>query len=109
MAFGRRLLLHLRHSRHPWRSACAFRGRPVIFRLFGRPGAGFSKSIPDMKTISAKPDSVRRDWYLVNAEGKINRFVNIFVNDEDIRFIDEKATAVQDTDEISIVPAIAGG
>ena len=46
---------------------------------------------------------------LVNAEGKINRFVNIFLTDEDIRFIDDKATAVQDTDEISIVPAIAGG
>ena len=46
------------------------RGRPVIFRLFGRPGAGYSKSTPEMKTFSAKPDSVRRDWYLVNAEGK---------------------------------------
>ena len=51
-------------------SGCAALGRPVRFRLFGRPGAGFSKSLPDMKTISAKPDSVRRDWYLVNAEGK---------------------------------------
>lgn len=41
--------------------------------------------------------------------GDVRRFVNVFVNDEDIRFLDEKNTAVKDTDEISIVPAIAGG
>lgn len=41
--------------------------------------------------------------------GNVRRFVNVFVNDEDIRFLDEKSTAVKDTDEISIVPAIAGG
>ncbi len=41
--------------------------------------------------------------------GNIRRFVNVFVNDEDIRFLAEKATPVKDTDEISIVPAIAGG
>jgi molybdopterin synthase sulfur carrier subunit len=35
--------------------------------------------------------------------------VNIFVNDEDIRFLEENATPVKPTDEISIVPAIAGG
>jgi molybdopterin synthase sulfur carrier subunit len=41
--------------------------------------------------------------------GNVRRFVNIFINDEDIRFLDEKATAVKAGDEISIVPAIAGG
>lgn len=41
--------------------------------------------------------------------GNVRRFVNIFLNDEDIRFLNEKATAVKETDEISIVPAIAGG
>ena len=41
--------------------------------------------------------------------GQVRRFVNVFVNDEDIRFLEESATAVKDTDEISIVPAIAGG
>ena len=41
--------------------------------------------------------------------GNVRRFVNIFVNDEDIRFLDEKATVVKAGDEISIVPAIAGG
>ena len=41
--------------------------------------------------------------------GNVRRFVNIYVNGEDIRFLEEKATAVKDSDEISIVPAIAGG
>ena len=46
---------------------------------------------------------------ICDAQGNVRRFVNIFVNDEDIRFLDEKATTVKDGDEISIVPAIAGG
>jgi len=41
--------------------------------------------------------------------GNVRRFVNIYVNGEDIRFLEEKSTAVKDSDEISIVPAIAGG
>jgi len=41
--------------------------------------------------------------------GQVRRFVNVFVNDEDIRFLEESATPVKDTDEILIVPAIAGG
>ena len=41
--------------------------------------------------------------------GNVRRFVNIYVNGEDIRFLAEKATPVKDADEISIVPAIAGG
>lgn len=41
--------------------------------------------------------------------GNIRRFVNVFLNDEDIRFLEEKSTPVKSSDEISIVPAIAGG
>ncbi|MEQ1850233.1 MAG: ubiquitin-like small modifier protein 1 [Chthoniobacteraceae bacterium] len=46
---------------------------------------------------------------ICDEEGNVRRFVNIFVNDEDIRFLEERATPVKDTDEVSIVPAIAGG
>lgn len=42
-------------------------------------------------------------------KGEVRRFVNIFVKDEDIRFLDGLDTAVADGDEISIIPAIAGG
>jgi len=41
--------------------------------------------------------------------GAVKRFVNIFANDEDIRFLQNLETPVKDTDEVSIVPAIAGG
>ena len=41
--------------------------------------------------------------------GQVRRFVNIFVNDEDIRFLKNLETPVKDSDEVSIVPAIAGG
>jgi molybdopterin synthase sulfur carrier subunit len=46
---------------------------------------------------------------LCDQNGNVRRFVNIFLNDEDIRFLDDKATTVKEGDEISIVPAIAGG
>jgi len=41
--------------------------------------------------------------------GQVRRFVNIFQNDEDIRFLQGIDTPVKDADEISIIPAIAGG
>ncbi len=46
---------------------------------------------------------------LLDEKGDIRRYVNVFVNDEDIRFLDGKGTALKDGDNISIVPAIAGG
>jgi molybdopterin synthase sulfur carrier subunit len=46
---------------------------------------------------------------ICDEQGQVRRFVNVFVNDEDIRFLEEGATPVKETDEISIVPAIAGG
>jgi molybdopterin synthase sulfur carrier subunit len=46
---------------------------------------------------------------ICDENGNIRRFVNIFINDEDIRFLEDKQTAVKEGDEISIVPAIAGG
>ena len=46
---------------------------------------------------------------LVEDGGEIRRFINIYVNEEDIRFLKGKATTLKDGDEVSIVPAIAGG
>ncbi len=46
---------------------------------------------------------------LFKEDGSLNRFVNIFVNEEDIRFDDDLNTAVKDGDEISIIQAVAGG
>jgi len=46
---------------------------------------------------------------LFKAENELNRFINIYVNDEDIRFMENLDTPVKSGDEVSIVPAIAGG
>jgi molybdopterin synthase sulfur carrier subunit len=45
----------------------------------------------------------------ISEGGRIRRFINIYLNDEDIRFLRNEETEVKDGDEVSIVPAIAGG
>jgi MoaD family protein len=46
---------------------------------------------------------------LCDENGKLRRFLNVYVNSEDIRFLDNQATVLNDGDEVSIVPAVAGG
>ena len=46
---------------------------------------------------------------LFDENNNVRRFINIFVNDEDIRFLQDKETPITSTDAISIVPAMAGG
>ena len=46
---------------------------------------------------------------LYDEKDQLRRFVNVYVNDEDIRFKDGEKTALKDGDEVSIIPAIAGG
>jgi molybdopterin synthase sulfur carrier subunit len=41
--------------------------------------------------------------------GEIRRFINIYVNEEDVRFLQQDATPLEDGDEVSMIPAIAGG
>ena len=46
---------------------------------------------------------------ICDEKGRLRRFVNVFVNEEDIRFLQGEQTAIKDGDEVSIIPAIAGG
>lgn len=57
-------------------------------------------------TTSMHP-SLRNNLY--TPEGKLRSFVNVYVNDEDIRYLEKDSTAVKDSDTVSIVPSIAGG
>jgi MoaD family protein len=41
--------------------------------------------------------------------GQLQRYVNLYLNDEDIRYLDNLATPVKDGDELAIIPAVAGG
>ncbi len=68
----------------------------------------------DGGTIAALLDSLEEQYpgvkgQLFTEDGKIHRFVNIYLNDEDIRFIDNLNTKVADGDVVSILPAVAGG
>jgi molybdopterin synthase sulfur carrier subunit len=65
-------------------------------------------------TIRALVEDLERNYpgikeRICDDEGKVRRFVNIFVNGDDIRFLNNLETPVTDGDEVSIVPAIAGG
>lgn len=46
---------------------------------------------------------------LLDDNGELRRFVNVYVNEEDVRFLEKLDTPLKDGDEVSIVPAIAGG
>jgi len=46
---------------------------------------------------------------VIAEDGTMNKFVNIYVNDDDVRYLEKLDTAVKDGDEVSILPAVAGG
>jgi molybdopterin synthase sulfur carrier subunit len=68
----------------------------------------------DAATLAAAVDGLEADYpgikeRLCDEAGGIRRFVNIYVNGEDVRFLDNLATPLKPNDEVSIVPAVAGG
>jgi MoaD family protein len=60
-----------------------------------------------MNALLAQHPDLRKHLY--TEDGKLRAFVNVYVNDEDIRHLQREATALKDSDQISIVPSIAGG
>jgi sulfur-carrier protein len=56
--------------------------------------------------VSQHPELKR---HLYTEDGKLRAFVNVYVNDEDMRYLQKEATTLKDGDTISIVPSIAGG
>ena len=68
------------------------------------PGATVGEA---MNALVAQHPELRKHLY--TEEGKLRAFVNLYLNDEDIRYLQKEATALKDGDNISIVPSIAGG
>jgi adenylyltransferase/sulfurtransferase len=60
-----------------------------------------------LASLTTSYPDLRKNLY--NDEGKLRSFVNIYLNDEDIRYLSKEATAVREGDVITIVPSIAGG
>jgi molybdopterin synthase sulfur carrier subunit len=67
-------------------------------------GANVGEVLNDLKTKAAGIET-----RLFKGPNQLNRFVNVYLNDEDIRFLQNLETPVKAGDELSIVPAIAGG
>ena len=64
-------------------------------------------------TVKAALDDLGRQFPGITQRlfdnGQVRRFVNVYLNDEDIRYLDNLSTSVKDGDELSIIPAVAGG
>ena len=68
----------------------------------------------DAPTLAEAVDRLEAEYpgikeRIVGDDGEIRRFVNIYVNGEDVRFLSNLSTALKASDEVSIVPAVAGG
>jgi molybdopterin synthase sulfur carrier subunit len=66
------------------------------------------------ETVGELVDDLERQFpglreRLVDEQGELRRFINVYLNEEDIRFLEGRTTSLKDGDTVSIVPAIAGG
>lgn len=57
--------------------------------------------------LTAKYEGLKKHLY--NDDGKLRSFVNVYLNDEDIRYLQKEATPIKDGDTLSIIPSVAGG
>ena len=60
-----------------------------------------------VEALTARYPSLRTQ--LLADDGQLNRFVNVYVNGQDVRYLDGLATSVADRDEVRLLPAMAGG
>ncbi len=67
-------------------------------------GGNVSEALENL--VSQYPD-LRK--HLFSDDGKLRAFVNVYVNDEDIRYLQQEGTATREKDTLSIIPSIAGG
>ena len=75
---------------------------------------GQSEVQAEGETIGEVIDDIVRQFpgtatHLKAPDGGVHRFVNVYLNDEDVRYLGKLETAVKDSDTVSIVPAVAGG
>ena len=84
---------------------------PTVFRKFtdGSPTVQLEAgSIADLvDQLEARHPGMREQ--LLTSEGQLHRFVNVYVNDEDARYLDKLDTKVADGDTVSLLPSVAGG
>ena len=90
---------------------------PVVVRIptpLRRITSGASEVVAKGKDVAELIEDLERQFpglreRLVEESGELRRFINVYVNQEDVRILSGGETALKDGDEVSIVPAIAGG
>jgi len=86
---------------------------PTILRTY-TDGASEVSVEPDVATLQGVLDALEAaapgiGARVLDESGALRRFVNVYVNDDDVRFLDGLATPVGDRTQVSIIPAVAGG
>ena len=90
-------------------------GVPITIPTPLRGYAGGQKTIAvDGGTVGEALDALARQYpnlrqHLFADDGQLRSFVNVYLNDEDVRYLQYVQTPVRDSDKISIVPSVAGG
>ena len=84
---------------------------PTILRTYT---GGESEVSADGATLAEVLDHLDASYAgikgrIVDEDGKLRRFVNVYVGNDDVRFLDDLATATPDGAQISVIPAVAGG
>jgi len=84
---------------------------PTPLQKITRNKAEIKSQGPNIKELI---DNLERDFpglkdRICDEKGNVRRFINIYVNEEDVRFLKQDRTSLKDGDEVSIIPAIAGG
>ena len=84
---------------------------PTILRTYT---GGASEVSAEGSTLSEVLDSLDAHYHgikgrIVDEQGELRRFVNVYVGNDDVRFLDGLSTEVKDGSEVSVIPAVAGG
>ncbi len=84
---------------------------PTILRTYT---GGESEVKAEGDTLAAVLDDLETNYAGIRArilddQGKLRRFVNVYVGNDDVRFLDDLATATPDGVQVSVIPAVAGG
>jgi len=88
---------------------------PVRLPTVLRPAAGGQSQVAvEGRTIGEVLGALQRAYpamsgQLLTDQGSLHRFVNVYVNDDDVRYLDRLDTKVGESDTVSIIPAVAGG
>ena len=84
---------------------------PTVFRKFTEGNSSVEVepgTIADLvEQLEARHPGMREQ--LLTPDGQLHRFVNVYVNDEDARYLDKLDTKVADGDTVSLLPSVAGG